>query len=386
MIALESELARRLKSRHVRMDTPDPNSVLFHNVPADRRVFNKPRTNLLLKRPQKGLPFLVCVDEDLEYTGEDRALARAFAGAHHQQGWRVLLLDSNAAGDLEGAVEEALAVLGFDDRQPALRPTPPCPPQAGRGALLTVFGADLSRQAREGQAAGTIGRDEAIEQVMACLLAWQPRLALIAGAPGVGKTNLLQAVAQRLGKCRPSLRLVAVDLALLFAGTLLDSERENLLATLLKEAAALPDAIVALEHLELAVLNVPRGPLLLSDALDRGVRLIGTTLPAFLDRYKVAPLARRLDFVELPELTPPEALLVLRSLRQEITQHYRIQMGESVVTEAVERCLSLAGYLPAKAIALLDAAAARAALASAAEVSLYHIYLAATLFPEVQRK
>ena len=72
MSGLEAGLKARLKQLKVRIDNPDEDTLLLHDVPADARRFSKPRTSVLVKRPRAGLPFLVCVDEDLEYVGPDR--------------------------------------------------------------------------------------------------------------------------------------------------------------------------------------------------------------------------------------------------------------------------------------------------------------------------
>jgi hypothetical protein len=66
MAALEARLKARLKQLKVRVDTPDEDTLLLRNVPADCRSFSKPQTSVLVKRPRAGLPFLVCVDEDLK--------------------------------------------------------------------------------------------------------------------------------------------------------------------------------------------------------------------------------------------------------------------------------------------------------------------------------
>src|ERR1017187_8850507 len=90
MAGLEPGLKARLRQLKVRLDNPDEDTFLLRNVPADARCFSKPRTSVLVKRPRAGLPFLVCVDEDLDYVGPDRDLARAFAAADCQQGWRIV--------------------------------------------------------------------------------------------------------------------------------------------------------------------------------------------------------------------------------------------------------------------------------------------------------
>jgi len=376
VLKLDAELANRLRELRVRVDVPDANTVFFRNVPTDPRFFNKPRTNLLLKRPQEGLPFVVCVDEDLEYTGDDEAVVRTFQSAHRRQGWRVLFAGNEARADVQQVVGDALGLLGVAAGEPAL----PRPRQVRGGGLVAAFGADLTRQVREGAAQLTLGRSEEIERVVACLLQWQARMPLVSGPSGVGKTNLLHGVARKLNEYRPALRVVAVDLGAVMAGVLFDAERENLLAGLLKEAAGAPDTVMALEHVELTATSLPCGPLLLGRALDEGVRLAGTTLPEFVGKLEVSPLARRLHVVDLPEPGPGEAGEVTQALRERISAHHGVAIDDEMVRVVVERSLSLAGHLPAKAVTLLDAAAAGAALAGSSQVELYHLYSAAAHF------
>jgi len=80
MLELKRALAARLQDMRVRIEIPDANTVLFRSIPLSPSFFNKVRANLLIKRQQEGMPFLVCVDADLAYRGADPTLSRAFAG------------------------------------------------------------------------------------------------------------------------------------------------------------------------------------------------------------------------------------------------------------------------------------------------------------------
>src|SRR5688572_12444926 len=112
MTGLDPVLRAHLKQLNVRIDSPDADTLLLRNVPADSRCFSKPRTSVLVKRPRAGLPYLMCVDDDLEYFGPDHDLARAFAVADRQQGWPVVSAGPVVYPEAEDAVEQALAVLG----------------------------------------------------------------------------------------------------------------------------------------------------------------------------------------------------------------------------------------------------------------------------------
>jgi len=165
------------------------------------------------------------------------------------------------------------------------------------------------------------------------------------------------------------------------AGTLPDSERENLLGELLEEAEEGSETVLGLEHLELGLLGNPRGSFLLSQALDQGIRVIGTILPPFVSVVCTDPLFRRIDLVNLEEMGRVESLEVLQCLQERIALHHGVRIGNAALEAAVDRSISLAGPLPAKAVKLLDAAAARARLAGASQVDLCHVYIAATEFP-----
>jgi ATP-dependent Clp protease ATP-binding subunit ClpA len=374
MIAVEQELEKRLKHFRVRVDVPDGDTVLLRNVPANDRFFNKARTNLLIKRPREGMPYLICVDEDLDYTGADQALARAFASGHKQQGWRVLFVGQQSQSSIQHAIEEALGAVGFDGREPELTLRASSDEAETRGKLLAVFATEVSCDASREP---TIAREDRVEEVVASLLQWQVRLPVIVGESGVGKTNLVHAAARKLKQCRPDCKVLSLDLSAVMAGTLFDSERESLLTALLKDVEEQPSIVVVMEHLEMAVIGAPRGHLLLGQALDRRIRAIGTTLPAYLSRFEVAPLKRRLQVIELTEMSVSETSEVLQALRERIAAHHHIEIDESLLDAVLDTAIALTGQLPAKAISLLDAAAARAVLAGESELSPFDVHSAA---------
>jgi len=377
VVVVGQELEERLKQVRVHLDVPDGDTVLLRNVPANDRFFNKPRTNLLIKRPREGMPYLICVDEDLDYTGTDSALARAFVAGHKQQGWRVLFVEHDGRADIQRVIEEALGAVGFDGREPELKPPAATAESGGQGKLLASFAIEFSADAGSEP---TVGREERIEEVVSSLLQWQVRLPLIVGESGVGKTNLARAVTRKLKRCRPQFKVMSVELSAVMAGTLFDSERESLLIALLKDVGDQPETVVVLEHLEMALIGVPRGHLLLGQALDVGARLIGTTLAGYLSKFEIEPLTRRLQVTELSEMSMSETGEVLVTLRDRIAAHHRITIDETLLGAVIEAALPLPGHFPAKAISLLDAGAARAVLAGESELSLFDVYTAAARF------
>lgn len=367
--ALPPAVAHRLRQAGVRVELRDADTALLHDVPLDPGRFNKTNSNLLIKRPAGGLPFVLGVDEDLEYRGGDARLVHAFAAGARRQGWRLLRL-GGADGEVGAAVERALAALGFDGEEPALPPTGRAP-----GGLLAAFGEDLT--AALPRLPATVGRAEQLETLLASLDGWRPRLPVVVGPPGAGKRQLLAAAAARLAAAHPSRRLLAVGLGSLFAGTMFDGERESLLAALLAESATQPGTLLALERLDLAVLDAPYGAFLLARALDQGVPLLGSTLPDLAAALRALPLAGRVVPVELAAAGRGRTLDVLRVVSSRVAEHHGVAIGESLLEPLLQRAAELPGCLPGKAVALLDAAAARARLAGAPELELLHVHLAA---------
>ena len=377
MLELERALARKLARLRVRISVLDDNTLVLHGVPADSRFFNKPHTNLLLKRPQPGMPFLAFIDEDVEYVGSDDSLSRVFCAGVKQKGWRNLRTDSRLQTDLSNATLSALATLGFDGREPALASDSPDGRGCETGGLLKNLGTSLSRLAKDSKVEPTIGRSDEIDEVASCILrSEQTRLPVVVGESGVGKTNLLNAVARKLAEHRPALNLVSVDLGCMLAGTLFAAERENLLSAVLKEATS-PDTVLLLEHLELAM-SLTHGALLLTQSLDHRTTIIGSTLPGFVPAFSYPPLARRTSFVALEELSPRQTLQVLQAVRPRIARHHAVEIDESCLRSCLPAAQSLPGCLPAKAIVLLDAAAARTALSGGSMIGPDEIYFAAT--------
>jgi len=374
MADLEAELKAQLKRLKVQVRKPDDNTFVLRNVPADRR-FSKPLTSVLVKRPRAGLPFLVCVDEDLHYAGPDRDLAHTFANAACQQGWRVI---SNGVGLHERpgeAVEQALALLGSG--VPARLSAGPRlePPRAN---LLPPLSVNLTALVRAGTAPPNLGCEDLAEQVLTSLISHSPRLPAIIGQPGSGKSNLLHEVARQFETKNPAWEFHSVDLSRALAGAIRGHEFDRLLGAVADETVKRPQWAVALERAELALMVEPLTPWMLAGALDRGARIVVTCLPEFREKLSQGPLARRIDLIELTELAPDDALAALTLHCPALAAHHGVGIDTDVIEAAVTRSLTLAGRLPDKAIALLDTACARARLQQQPRVTRCDVYVAAS--------
>jgi ATP-dependent Clp protease ATP-binding subunit ClpA len=195
------------------------------------------------------------------------------------------------------------------------------------------------------------------------------------GNAGTGKTNLLHGVARLLaGRKR---EVLSVNTGAIMAGTLFESEREALLLSLLREARD-SEAVLSLEQAEWALIGLPRGPVLLREALDQGTRLIATTVADHERRFAPYPLGSKLDAVQLKELCASDTRRVLEVLRPAIAAHHRVEIDAEVEHAAVERSLSMDGSLPGKAVKLLDLAAARGSLTGSTKITLLDVFVTAS--------
>ena len=263
-------------------------------VPIRVDLFNKPLTNLLLKRPAPGMPYLALVDESLAYVGGDPGVKTVFALTAGRQGWRALSLDCPADRDAGHVLQDALRILGFERQKHTPLPEAPA-------GLLARFGRPMRDHAG---VRPTLGRENQIAEIVAALRRREPVMPVIVGPAGSGKTNLLYGVARGLADRPGGGDVVEINLLELFSVTP-DSGRMRCMVELFGEMAE-AHAVAAIEHVELLVGLAELGSLVLSRALDEGARIIGTALPDAVERLNCRQLARRVQVVELAELPRAE--------------------------------------------------------------------------------
>ncbi|WP_447840900.1 type VI secretion system ATPase TssH [Enterobacter bugandensis] len=250
-------------------------------------------------------------------------------------------------------------------------------------SALKKFTCNLTGQARKGSLDPALGREQEIRQIIDVLLRRRQNNPVLTGEPGVGKTALVEGLAQRIveGTVPDALKkmeIFSLDMGLLQAGASVKGEFENRLQTLLKEIKEYPSPVILFID-EAHTLIGAGGQAgqndaanLLKPALARGeMRVVAATTWAEYKKYfeKDAALARRFQVVKVAEPDEEVAIAMLRSLKPSLGKHHGVQILESALAAAVRlssRYIS-GRQLPDKSISLLDTACARVAVSQCHE-------------------
>ena len=252
--------------------------------------------------------------------------------------------------------------------------------------LLDQFGRNLTKLAAEGKLDPVVGRETEIERIMQILSRRQKNNPVLIGEPGVGKTAVVEGLAQRItnGEVPELLKnkqIYTLDLAALVAGSKYRGEFEERLKKVMKEITQRGDIILFIDELHnLVGAGAAEGAIdaasILKPALARGeLQTIGATT---LDEYRKylerdSALERRFQQIRVDQPSTEETVQILKGLRDRYEQHHRV----GITDEALEAAAELADryisdrFLPDKAIDLIDEAASRARIKSMTAPPVY---------------
>ena len=244
--------------------------------------------------------------------------------------------------------------------------------QGPKGPLET-FGTDLTARAKSGQLDPVIGRDSEQERMITILSRRTKNNPVLIGEPGVGKTAIVEGLAQRIAREEVpdhllDKRVIQLDLAAMIAGTKYRGEFEERLKKVIDELRVQKNVIAFIDELHLLVgAGAAEGALdaanMLKPALARGeLHLIGATT---LDEYrrhieKDSALERRFQTIVVAEPSIKDTISIIKGLRTYYEKHHGVKMSDDVLEDAVymaERYVS-ERFMPDKAIDVIDEAAA----------------------------
>ncbi len=339
------------------------------------------------------LPFTPRAKKVLELAMEEASnLGHNYIGTEHlllglikeNQGIAAQVL-LNLGVKLEDVREEVLDFLGADGTEEdeddaALGGEEGAGPASkSKTPALDSFGRDLTELAAEGKLDAVIGRADEIERVIQILSRRTKNNPVLLGEPGVGKTAIVEGLAQHIiaGTVPEILRgkrIVVLDLAMMVAGTKYRGQFEERIKAVMTEVRRVKDVVLFIDELHTLVgAGGAEGAIdasnVLKPALSRGeIQCIGATT---LDEYrkhieKDGALERRFQSVNVEPPTPDQAVEILMGLRDRYEDHHRIQYTDEALRMAVELSTRYINnrFLPDKAIDVMDEAGARVRIKS----------------------
>ncbi|WP_297193180.1 AAA family ATPase [uncultured Campylobacter sp.] len=238
---------------------------------------------------------------------------------------------------------------------------------------LNKFGIDLTQKARENKLEPIIGREEEIQRLMQILIRKTKNNPILLGEPGVGKTAIVEALAQRIvkkdvPKSLQSKRIIALDMSALIAGAKYRGEFEDRLKAVVNEAIKSENVVLFIDEIHTIVgAGASEGSMdaanILKPALARGeLHTVGATTLKEYRKYfeKDAALQRRFQPISVKEPSVNEALAMLRGIKEKLELHHNVSITDSALVAAAKLSKRYISdrFLPDKAIDLIDEAAA----------------------------
>ncbi|GAA2229212.1 ATP-dependent Clp protease ATP-binding subunit [Streptomyces nogalater] len=302
----------------------------------------------------------------------------SYIGPEHILGALIGDSDTGAARLLRAEGLDAGRLAGLTE-QTAPRPEVASPERGRPATTLDEFGRDLTEEAKAGKLDPVVGRAGEIEQTVEILSRRSKNNPVLIGEPGVGKTAIVEGLAQRIvaGEVPDTLkdkRVVVLDLSGMVAGAQYRGQFEERLKKVIEDVqAAGGDIILFIDELHTVVGAGATGEgamdagNMLKPALARGeLHVVGATTIDEYRRYieKDAALERRFQPVLVPEPTVEETVQILEGLRDAYEAHHQVRFEDGALTAAAELSDRYVGdrFLPDKAIDVMDQAGARVRL------------------------
>lgn len=330
-------------------------------------------------RPSTETLLTMSIDEARRRSQQSVGTEHLLLGLLQQQEGLILaiLVQFNLTADV--VRRRLLQVL--PDVHPAAAASTPEAPRRGHGRpgtppseqLLEQLAIDLTEMARQGQLDPVIGRQQEIERVIQILARRTKNNPALIGEPGVGKTTIVEGLAQRIvagGVPGPILgkRVIQLDIGSLVAGTMYRGQFEERLKRVLEELKG-SNTIVFIDEVHMLVGAGSAGSALdaaniLKPALARGeLQCVGATT---LDEYRKhiesdAALERRFQPVMIEEPSAEETLQILQGIKHAYEKHHKLRISDRALEEAVRLSARYVSdrFLPDKAIDVMDEAASR---------------------------
>jgi ATP-dependent Clp protease ATP-binding subunit ClpC len=346
----------------------------------EKHIGSRPETNMI-----GNIPYTPRVKKVLALAGKEaKALNHSYIGTEH------ILLGLLREG--EGVAARVLKSLEVDPvrtRNEILKEldpnfTPPegeaeSPQEGGKKDVKTpalrAFGRDLTEMAKKGELDPVIGRKNEIERVIQVLCRRTKNNPVLLGEAGVGKTAIVEGLAQETAAGNvPELlrdrRVVTLDLALMVAGTKYRGQFEERIKAVMDEIRRSKDVILFIDELHTIVgAGSAEGALdasnIIKPALSRGeLQCVGATTLNEYRKYieKDAALERRFQTVKVEAPTVEESIQILKGLRPKYESHHKAKLTDEALEAAVrlsDRYIT-GRFLPDKAIDVMDEAGARA--------------------------
>ena len=324
------------------------------------------------------IPFSADTKRVLQYAAEEAdRLLHTYIGTEHLL-LGILREERSVAASILYEKGMRLANVREDIVQLLNEKTAPARPK--ETPLLAEFSRDLTDAAMKNQLDPLVGRDGEVERVQQVLCRRTKNNAVLIGEPGVGKTAIVEGLAQKIvcGDVPHFLadkRILALDISLIVAGTKYRGQFEERLKAIMKELTENPNMIVFIDELHTLVgAGSAEGSLdaanILKPALSRGeIRCIGATTPAEYRKYieKDRSLERRFQAIKVDPPSEKETIQVLMGVKDRYESFHNVEYSNEAIEAAVYQSSRYITdrFLPDKAIDLIDEAGARAKLREA---------------------